>query len=139
MKRGFTLVEIMISVLILGIGLTVVANSYIAALRGVNAAANIIGALNLAREKFEALEISSLKDGLSVSDVGGVLKSPTKNYDYTQVVVEISQPVIGSQTTTPHAEALAKNLLQACLNLSWQERNAAKNVTFSTYLPKQKQ
>ena len=41
--RGFTLVEIMVSVLILGFGLTLVANSYIVALRGVNATANDIG------------------------------------------------------------------------------------------------
>ena len=125
---GFTLVEIMISVLILGIGLSVVANSYIAALRGIKATANIIGALNLSREKFAELEASSLGGGLSVSEARGVLKSPTKNYDYEQVVVEIAQP-----------KDLAKNLVQACLKLSWQEQNATKNVTLSTYLPKQKQ
>ena len=143
---GFTLVEIMLSVLILGIGLTIVANSYIVALRGVNATANIIGALNLAREKFEALEISSLGDGLSVSDTKGILKSSTKSYDYTQKVVEIvrSRPVVlatGSQTTAFHFQPVdwAEYLVLACLNLSWQEQNAIKNVTLSTYLPKQKE
>ena len=118
----------MISVLILGVGLTVVINSYLVALKGINSTANIIGALNLSREKFAALEVSSLKEGLSVSEDSGVLKSPTKNYDYTQAVVEIAQP-----------KDLAKDLVQACLTLSWQEQKTTKNVVLSTYLPKQKQ
>ena len=125
---GFTLVEIMVSVIILGIGLVIIANSYIVALRGINTTANTICALNLARGKFEELESASLKDGLTISDATAALKSPTKNYDYTQKIVEIDQP-----------ENLAKNLLQACLNLNWQEQNVAKHVVLSTYLSKQKQ
>jgi prepilin-type N-terminal cleavage/methylation domain-containing protein len=140
---GFTLVEIMVSVLILGVGLTIVANSYIVALKGANTTSNIIAALKLGREKLDALEISALNDGLSVSEAKDVLKSPTnKSYDYTQKVAEITQPVAlaaGSQTTTPQLEDLAKNFVQVCLNLSWQEQNITKNVTLSTYLPKQKQ
>jgi len=126
--KGFTLVEVMISVLILGFGLTLVANSYIVALRGVNSTANNVGALSLAREKFDALEVSSLKDGLSASVAQSVLKSCAKNYDYKQEIVEITQP-----------KDLAKSLVQACLSLSWREQNATKNVALSTYLPKQKQ
>lgn len=122
------MVEVMISVLILGFGLALAANSYTVALRGVNAAANNIGALILAREKLDALEVSSLKDGLSASISQGILRSCAKNYDYKQEIIEMAQP-----------EDLAKFLVQACLGLSWQEQNATKNVTFSTYLPRQKQ
>jgi len=125
---GLTLVEVMISVLILGFGLTLVANSYIVALRGVNSTANNVAALRLAREKLDALEASSLKDGLSASVTQGILKSSAKNYDYKQEIIEIIQP-----------EDLAKLLVQACLSLSWQEQNVTKNVAISTYLPRQKQ
>lgn len=114
--------------LILGFGLTLVANSYLVALRGVNSTANNIGALSLAREKLEALEVSSLKDGLSASVTQDILKSSAKNYDYKQEIIEITQP-----------KDLAKFFVQACLSLSWQEQNATKNVTLSTYLPRQKQ
>jgi len=124
---GFTLVEVMVSVLILGIGLSVVANSYIVALRGINSTANIIAALNLGREKLEAIEVSSLNNGLSISDSEGTLESPAKNYNYTQEITNITQPVI-----------FAEHLLQVCLNLSWQEQNVTKNVNFSAYIPKQK-
>ena len=118
----------MISVLILGIGLTTVANSYLVALRGVNASANSVGAMNLAKEKLEDLEVSSLKDGLSVSASQGVLKFSDKNYNYVQEISEIAQP-----------QDLAKYLVQACLTLSWREQNIIKNATLSTYLPKQKE
>lgn len=127
--KGFTLVEIMISVLILGVGLTLVANSYLVALKGVNTASNIVGAMSLAKEKFETLEFLSLKEGLAVSSSRQSLKKAgAGNYEFNQEIVEISQP-----------EALAKNLVQACLNFSWQEQNSVKNVILSTYLTKQKQ
>lgn len=114
--------------LILGFGLTLVANSYIVALRGVNSTANNIAAIRLAREKLDVLEVASLKDGLSASVTRDILKSSAKNYDYKQEIIEMAQP-----------KDLAKFLVQACLSLSWQEQNTTKNVTFSTYLPRQKQ
>lgn len=140
--------------LILGVGLTLVANSYLVALRGINITANNVGALNLAKEKLEALEVLSLKDSLlasieprksngilpptdgqkvsitfaEVNTIRETLKTPAKNYDFTQSVVEITQP-----------EVLAEHLMLACFSLNWQEQNAPKNVTLSTYLLKQKQ
>jgi len=125
-KKGFTLVEVMISVVILGAGLVLIANSYIVAARGINSTANNIAALNLAQEKLQALEILSLKEGLSASEIQDVLKSTSKNYDYTQKITEITEPL-----------DLAKNLVQVCANLSWKEQNATKNITLSTFLPKQ--
>ena len=127
-KKGFTLVEVMISVVILGVGLTLVANSFMVASRGINSTANNIAALNLAREKLQALEISSLKEGLLPSVAQEVLKSASKSYNYTQEITEIIGP-----------EDLAKNFVQACASLSWQEQNNTKNVTLSTFLPKKKQ
>jgi hypothetical protein len=118
----------MISVLILGFGLTLAANSYILALRGANFAMNNIKAEMLAREKFDDLEVSSLKDGVTASLTQGVVKSSPKSYDYVQNIVEITQP-----------QDLAKHFMLACLTLSWQERNVIKDVTLATYLPKQAQ
>ena len=126
--KGFTLVEIMICVLILGVGLTSVANSYIIALRGANASANNIAAIILAKEKLEELEVSSLQDGLSVSVDRGVLKFSSKSYNYAQEIVEVTEP-----------ENLARSLVEVCLTLNWREQNIIKNAILSTYLPKQKQ
>jgi prepilin-type N-terminal cleavage/methylation domain-containing protein len=125
--RSFTLIEIMVSVLILGVGLVFVANSYIFALRGANFATNNVRAEIIAREKLEALEISSLKDGVAASLTQDVLKSSGKSYDYVQNIEAISQP-----------QDLAKYFMLACLTVSWQERNVIKDVNIATYLPRQK-
>lgn len=114
--------------LILGVGLALVANSYMVALRGVNTAANNIEALSLAKEKLAALELESLKDGLSAFSSNGVLKSSAKSYNYAQEIINLKQP-----------EELTKYLVQACLVVSWQEQNIEKNVILSTYLPKLRQ
>ncbi len=126
--RAFTLVELMISVLILGIGLTSVANSYILALRGANSARNNISALILAKEKFENLELASLNGALPAEPTNETVKSLTKNYNYQQ---EIAQVVESAD--------LAKYLVSACLTISWSEKNSSKNVTLATYLLKQKE
>lgn len=125
---GFTLIEIMLSVLILGIGLTVVANSYVGALRGINAAQNNIQALTLGKEKFDALEISSLKEGLDISFAEGILEPTNKKYGYSLNIGKLTQ-----------SGDLAKSLVQACLRINWQEQSAVKYVTFSAYLPKKKE
>jgi len=123
---GFTLVEVMISVLILGVGLTSVANSYILALRGANSAVNNISALNIAKEKFENLELSSLKGAEPFSSTAEIIKSAAKEYNYQQEITQIAE-----------SEDLAKHLVSACLTISWPEKNSSKNVTLATYLPKQ--
>jgi prepilin-type N-terminal cleavage/methylation domain-containing protein len=126
--RGFTLVEVMISVLILGVGLAIIAHSYLAGLRGINSTQNNIQAMLLAREKLDALEIESLqKDGLSAVSTKSTFQSAGKKYDYTLNIVDVGQP-----------EYIAKYLVQACVTLSWQEQNATKNAGFSTYFPRQK-
>ena len=125
--KGFTLVEIMISVVVLGAGLTLVANSYLTALRGINSAQNNIQATVFSREKLEAAQSASLKNGLSASSVSDILQSSGKQYKYTFDTTEITQP-----------EYIAKDFVRACVKVSWQEQNAEKNVILSTYLPRQK-
>lgn len=125
--KGFTLIEIMISVLILGIGLTAVANSYILALRGANSAENNISALIMAKEKFENLELASLQGTLPSSSAEEIIRSLNKDYNYQQEINQITE-----------SADLAKYLVSACLGISWSEKNSSKNVTLATYLLKQK-
>ena len=117
----------MVSVLILGVGLTSVANAYILALRGANAVQNNISALILAKEKFENLEIASLKGVLPTSLAPEIIRSLTKDYNYQQEITQITDPA-----------DLAKYLVSACLTISWPEKNSSKNVTLATYLFQQK-
>lgn len=125
--RAFTLVELMISVLILGVGLTSVANSYILALRGADSVQNNISALVIAKEKFEDLELASLKTAVVSSSSSEVIKSSTKNYTYQQEI-----------TQTEESADAPKYPVLACLSVNWTERNSPKNVTLSTYLLQKK-
>jgi len=127
-SKGFTMIEIMASVLILGVGLTLVINSYLMALKGATYANNSVEALRLGQERMDALEISALKSGLQPQNLQGVIESSFKQYNYNLSVKEIANP-----------EYLAKDLVQACLEIAWQEQNSPKNVIFSAYLPKQKE
>jgi prepilin-type N-terminal cleavage/methylation domain-containing protein len=125
--RGFTLIEIMISVLILGVGLTSVANSYILALRGANSAQNNIAALIIAKEKFENLKFVSLKGSLPATPEPEIIKYSMKEYNYQEVITEL-----------PEADGLAEYLVSACQTINWSEKNSSKNVTLATYLLRQK-
>ena len=127
--KGFTLVEVMISVLILGVGLSIVANSYLSALGGINSTQNSIQAQLLAKGKLEELTaLSVMQDGLAAFSERDTLKTSGRNYDYSLEVKGITEP-----------EYLAKDFVQACLRYSWQERNTVKNAVFSAYLPKHKE
>jgi len=125
--RAFTLVELMISVLILGVGLTTVANSYILALRGADSVQNNISALMIAKEKMENLEIASLKGETLSSSSAQVIKSLTKDYSYQQEIVPAEE-----------STDAAKYPVLACLSVNWTEKNSPKNVTLSTYLLQKK-
>ncbi|PIS34044.1 MAG: hypothetical protein COT38_02190 [Candidatus Omnitrophica bacterium CG08_land_8_20_14_0_20_41_16] len=149
---GFTLVELMISVLILGIGLTSVANSYILALRGANSAQNNISALILAKEKFDNLEFVSLKGVKPAIAAEETIKGPIKDYKYQQTILKLpefaggeladAEPVsveaISPEPATVESDYLAKFLVSACSTLTWPEKNSSKNVTLATYLLRKK-
>ena len=125
---AFTLIEIMISVVVLGIGLAFVSNSYLIALRGINSAQNNIQAAVFARDKLEAEKLVSLKEGLPVSFTESTIQSLGRQCKYTLDITEITQP-----------DYIAKYFVQACAKVSWQEQNSEKNVILSTYLPKLKE
>jgi prepilin-type N-terminal cleavage/methylation domain-containing protein len=126
--KGYTLVEVMVSVLMLGIGLVFIVNSYAMALRGVNSAVNIIEAMRLGQEKIGALEISNLKGELSNYQDRGAIKSLVKEYNYELLISDSAD--FGS---------LSEHLVEVCLGLNWQEQYSNRNASFSILLPKQKE
>ena len=127
-SRGFTLVEIMASVLILGTGLVLIINSYLIALKGLNSSGNNIQAMRLAQEKMDSLELSVLKEGLVPYYPKETIDFNGKSYDYDLSVTEEISPAI-----------LADYLAQSCLTLSWQEQNSTNNAIIPSYFPKPKE
>ena len=112
--------------LILGLGLVIIANSYLVALKGINAAQNNIQAMALAKEKMDELEVSSVvRKGLSVFSESNTLESLGKKYNYALDITEITEP-----------EYIAKYIVRTCMAFGWQEQGVQKNAVISTYFPK---
>jgi len=128
MKKGFTLIELMISVAILGFGLVIVAQAYITSANALNVSQNYIDAMQLARDKLTQIELAAYeKKGLLPGEESGsgTEKKGSRDFNWITEVEEISDP-----------DYLAKKLVLVCVKLAWKERGIAKDTVLSTYLPR---
>jgi prepilin-type N-terminal cleavage/methylation domain-containing protein len=127
-KGGFTLIEIMASVIILGTGLFLAANAYTLALRASNSARNIVEAVRYAQEEAESLQVSAFRGIPAGYHSQKAVVGPYRDYNYDLTVSEITD-----------TQALQEYLVQACLKLEWQEQGLPKNVGLALFLPKEKE
>ncbi|MDD5504831.1 MAG: hypothetical protein PHV77_05965 [Candidatus Omnitrophica bacterium] len=126
---AFTLVEVMASVLVLGIGLVLVANSYMLALKASNSASNNIQALYLAQSKMDALEITDLEEaGFSPCQYNEVLQYAGRDYDYNIAITKDA----GSLT-------LSKYYVGACLTVGWEEQGSARKAVLTSFFQKKEE
>lgn len=66
--RGFTLLEVLVAIAILGLGLTVILSSQVGLFANASRIANLTVATNLARCKMSEVEVKLAKDGFSLLD-----------------------------------------------------------------------
>jgi len=140
---GFTFIELMISIVILYFGLCVILNSFIGAIRALNAGQNYVESASLAREKIEEMEIASYENkGLAIDTQSGSFTSRGRNFSWRSETTEISDRsedhdlVSDSQS---HSPELAKEMLLVKVSLNWKERGIPKSSSIVTYLPKIKE
>lgn len=127
--RGFTLVELMLSVVILGFGLCIVLQSYLSSLHGLDASQNYLEAVRFAKEKLDGLTIAAYENsGLLPEVKTGKAILGLREFNWESEVSEIHDPAY-----------LSEDLVTASVNLDWRERNIAKNTVLATYLPKKKE
>lgn len=128
-KLAFTLVELMISVVILGFGLCVIIQSYASALSGFNISQNYIAAMRFTKEKQTELELFSYENnGLLPDTKSGEITQGPRKFSWKTEISEIIKP-----------EYLNKDFVTATISLEWQERNIPKRSVLITYLPKRKE
>lgn len=126
--RAFTLVELMISVVILGFGLCIVIQSYASALSGFNTSQNYIAAMRFAKEKMVELEISAYENkGLLFEKKSGEITFGAREFHWKTEISEV-----------PSSGNFSNNFVMAAISMDWQERNIHKNRAVVTYLPKRK-
>lgn len=128
-KLAFTLVELMISVVILGFGLCVVIQSYMSALSGFNTSQNYIEAMRFAKEKESELEIAAYENkGLLPEAKSGETILGSREFHWKTEVSEI-----------PNSGNFSNDFVMAAVSMDWRERNIQKNNAIVTYLPKRKE
>ncbi len=131
LKRAFTLIELLISVAILGFGLVIVIQSYITSASALNISQNYVKAMRLARDKLTELELASYENnGLlpGAESNSGAEKIGSRDFNWATEVREISD-----------SDYLTEKLVEVCVKLNWKEAGKSKDVLLSTYLPRLKE
>ena len=128
-KTGFTLIELMISVVILGLGICVVAKSFMSSFEGLSIAQDYLAAIPWASEKMAELRIEACQSPglLSSRNSGNTVLGP-REFNWNQEVEELSQP-----------DYLVKDLLRAKVVVHWQRRAWQRSYALAAYLPKPKE
>jgi prepilin-type N-terminal cleavage/methylation domain-containing protein len=127
-ERAFTLVELMVSVVILGFGLCIVIQSYISALAGLDISRNAVESARFAQEKMDELTAAVYENnGLVPESESGSAVLGSRQFNWKTEISEIENP-----------EYLTEDFVEARVNVDWRERNIAKNTSLMTYLPKKK-
>jgi len=127
LNKAFTLIELLISVVILGFGLVIVIQSYITSASALNISQNYVEAMRLAKDKLVELEsVSYENNGLlpGAESNSGTEKVSSRDINWATEVREISDP-----------DYLTEKLVEVCVKLNWKEAGKAKDVLLSTYLP----
>lgn len=130
-ERGFTLVELLISVAILGFGLLIIIQSFFSSLNGLNASRNYTDAMNLANDKISGLELIAYEKNGLLPELGldaGRIRIGNRDFSWSSQILEVAEP-----------QYLAKELVEACIKVDWKERNILKSAALATYLPRFKE
>lgn len=99
MKRGFTLLEVMVAVAILGIGLTVILTSQTGLFSSSQRAGNVSVAIGLARCKMNEVEADLLRDGFPIidqSEDGVCCEDDESQFQCTWQINTVTLPELGA-------------------------------------------
>jgi len=123
---GFTLAELLLSVVILSFGLVGVIGSYLTAANALDSGQNRLRAVELLQGKLTALQKDVIEgDGLSPASSSEEIMLYNRPATYS---LEIASDVTDGELD------LSKELNSVKLSLAWKERNIEKDVSVFTYL-----
>ncbi len=122
-KRGFTLIEIMMAVAILSFGLVLVLQSFATALEGLKGARRVSAASSLLEEKMEELkEKAREENGMAEGPLSGEFDKEYKGYKWD-----------ASVKPGPAAE-----LNELELTISWMDDRTSESLSAATYVDAKK-
>jgi prepilin-type N-terminal cleavage/methylation domain-containing protein len=128
--RGFTLIELILSVLILSFGLVAIIGAYISVNNGLNSIQNRLAAVEFLKEKYALLRQKAIEEG------------GFKPFDLKEEVVLNGRPAVYglqiSSLSSSDNPDLSRDLNSAGLSLSWKEHGVDKKISISTYIENQR-
>jgi prepilin-type N-terminal cleavage/methylation domain-containing protein len=122
-KRGLTLVEVLVSVVILTAGLTMILKSFFAAAAAADTAQNRIQALSFLEERANDLRRAKLSGGkLDRQPLSGQARLNNREFTWQAALNPFSLDANHTQ-----------NLTEVNFQINWQEAGRAKNAGLSAY------
>lgn len=125
-NSGFTLLEVMIAVAVLGISLVITMQLFGGALRSASLSRRYTEAVFLARHKLEEL---SLDDRLQAGGQAGDFADESAAFSWQ---AEVSPYTTSSPTLTNEEAKARPQVLQIKLTVSWEEQNITRHVELVT-------
>lgn len=129
-NKGFSFVELMVTVAILCTGLILIIQGFIISAGALNTAQNYISAAQFLEEKMQQLEAVAKRDnGIKADNSDGKFYSAEREFSWELTMSDIEK--IGDLQ-------LNKELNEIRLKAEWQERNRPNDLTLFTYLKNKK-
>lgn len=126
-RLGFTLVEMMVAVSILGIGIVLISRSFLNSISVLDTLQNRIGAVYFLGYKMSDLEEESLENnGVKTGETQEEADLGSRKADFKKEITAID------------IEEMKDDLNKVKLSLYWTEGNRQKDETLVTYLPAKK-
>lgn len=126
---GFTLVEVLISMVILGLGLVVILQSYLAAMNAVQSSQDLLTAARFIGGKSTEMEVEAYEnDGLAPAVIQGAFPSGGRAFNWTVDIAE-----------TRESYRHANDTVSVLVRLDWRERSRKKSASLLSYLPRKKE
>lgn len=129
-KRGFTLVELMVAVVVTAIGMVGVLSALNQCAVVMATSERQIAANYLLNQKMWESQELSRKGELARGQTSGIFELPYEDFNWTRTVADFPG------TFGNESEVLKNYLVEENVAISWQRRGIVRDLTMISYAPK---
>lgn len=130
-NKGFTFIELMVTVIVLTVGLVLIIQGFITAAGALNNMQDNIQAVRFLDLKMQELEASAGKDnGIKRGNSEGKFSSGAKDFNWSLEVIGVEKE---------KDLDLSEDLNEVRLKVSWQEKGLPKDLSAAAYLRNKKE
>lgn len=132
-KRGFSFVELMVTVIVLASGLTLVIRGYVTSASAFSTLESRLEAMSIIDTKLQEMEALAKQDnGIKVEDTNGESAGRVRNFNWEVRVTPLEKPIDEKEVD------LSELLNQVEVEVNWKEREETKSEKLVTYMRNKK-